>query len=52
MTVHEIFTILGLIAYVVFFSLALYALKSKKATPMLVALVISSFFNLMISLTK
>lgn len=52
MTVHEVFTVLGLIAYVVFFALALYAMKSKKATPMLVALVISNFFNLMISLTK
>lgn len=52
MTAHEVFTVLGLIAYVVFFALALYAMKSKKTAPMLVALVISSFFNLMISLTK
>ena len=52
MTAHEVFTVLALIAYAVFFALALYAIRSKKATPMLVALVISSFFNLMISLTK
>lgn len=52
MTAHEVFTVLGLIAYAVFFALALYAIRSKKATPMLAALVISSFFNLMISLTK
>ena len=52
MTAHEVFTALGLIAYAVFFALALYAIRSKKATPMLVALVISSFFNLMIALTK
>lgn len=52
MTAHEVFIVLGLIAYIVFFALAVYAIKSRKATPMLVALVISSFFNLMISLTK
>ena len=52
MTAHEVFTALGMIAYAVFFALSLYAIRSKKATPMLVALVISSFFNLMISLTK
>ena len=52
MTAHEVFTALGMIAYAVFFTLALYAIRSKKETPMLVVLVISSFFNLMISLTK
>lgn len=52
MTAHKLFIVLTLIAYIVFFALAVYAIKSRKSTPMLVALVISSFFNLMISLTK
>lgn len=48
---HKIFLILAVIAYCVFFALALYAVKKKNTLPMLVALVVSQFFNLMVSLT-
>lgn len=52
MTAHEVFIVLGLIVYIVFFTSAVYAIRSLKTTPMLVELVISGFLNLMISLTK
>lgn len=51
MSLHDVFTVLCVIAYIVFVTLAIYAVKKKNGLPMLVALVISSFFNLMVSLT-
>lgn len=47
---HKVFSILAVIAYCVFFALALYAVKKKNSLPMLVALVVAQFFNLMVSL--
>ena len=52
MNLHDVFTVLCVIAYIVFVALAIYAAKKKNSLPMLVALVISSFFNLMVSLTS
>lgn len=51
MSLHDVFTVLCVIAYIVFVALAVYTVKKKNALPMLVVLVISSFFNLMVSLT-
>jgi hypothetical protein len=51
MSLHDVFTVLCVIAYIVFVALAIYTVKKKNSLPMLVALVISSFFNLMVSLT-
>jgi hypothetical protein len=50
-SLHDVFTVLCVIAYIVFVALAIYTVKKKNSLPMLVALVISSFFNLMVSLT-
>lgn len=52
MAAHKLFIVLSLIAYIVSFTLTVYAIKSGEATPMLVALVFSVFFSLMIPLTK
>lgn len=51
MSLHDVFTVLCVIAYIVFVALEIYTVKKKNSLPMLVALVISSFFNLMVSLT-
>lgn len=51
MTLHNIFTILMVISYIVFCILAVYAVKKKNSLPMLISLVISSFFNMLVSLT-
>lgn len=51
MSLHDVFTVLCVIACIVFVALAIYTVKKKNGLPMLVALVISSFFNLMVSLT-
>ena len=49
MSLHDVFTVLCVIAYIVFVALAIYAAKKKNSLPMLVALVISSFFNLVMA---
>ena len=51
MNLHDLFTVLCVITYIVFIALAVYAVKKKNTLPMRVALVVSSFFNLMVSLT-
>ena len=51
MSLHDVFTVLCVIAYIVFVALAVDAIKKKNTLPMLVALVISNFFDLMVSLT-
>ena len=51
MSLHDVFTVLCVIAYIVFVALAVYAIKKKNTLPMLVALVISNFFDLMVLLT-
>lgn len=51
MNLHDVFTVLCVIAYIIFIALVVYAIKKKNTLPMLVALVVSSFFNLMVSLT-
>lgn len=51
MSLHDVFTVLCVIAYIIFIALAAYAIKKKNTLPMLVALVVSNFFNLMVSLT-
>ena len=51
MSLHDVFTVLCVIAYIIFIALAVYAIKNKNTLPMLVALVVSNFFNLMVSLT-
>lgn len=51
MTVHNAFSILAVAAYIVFFVLAIYAIKKKKSLPMVAALVVAQLFNLLTSLT-
>ena len=51
MNLHDLFTVLCVITYIVFIALAVYAVKKKNTLPMLIALVVSNFFNLMVSLT-
>lgn len=51
MNLHDLFTVLCVITYIVFIALTVYAVKKKNTLPMLIALVVSGFFNLMVSLT-
>lgn len=51
MSLHDVFTVLCVITYIVFIALTVYAVKKKNTLPMLVALAVSNFFNLMVSLT-
>lgn len=50
MNLHDIFTILMIISYLVFCVFVVYAYKKKNSLPMLISLVISSFFNMLVSL--
>lgn len=51
MEVHEIFSALSISAYLVFFAFAVYAIKKRDSFPMIVALVIAQFLNLLTVLT-
>lgn len=51
MSLHDVFTVLCVIAYIVFIALAVYAVKKKNTLPMFVALVVSGFLSVMVSLT-
>lgn len=51
MSLHDVFTVLQVIACIVLIALTVYAVKKKNTRPALVALVVSIFFNLMVSLT-
>lgn len=51
MSLHDVFTVLQVIACSVLIALTVYAVKKKNTLPALVALVVSIFFNLMVSLT-
>lgn len=51
MSLHDLFTVLCVIAYIIFIALTVYAVKKKNTLPMLIALVVSNFFNMMVSLT-
>lgn len=51
MNLHDLFTVLCVITYIVFIALTVYVVKKKNTLPMLIALVVSGFFNLMVSLT-
>lgn len=51
MSLHDVFTVLCVIAHIILIALTVYAVKKKNTLPMLVAPVVSNFFNLMASLT-
>ena len=51
MSLHDVFTILQVIACSVLIVLTVYAVKKKNTLPATVALVVFIFFNLMVSLT-
>lgn len=51
MSLHDVFTVLYVIACIVLIALTVYAIKKKNTLPALVALGVSSFFDLMASLT-
>ena len=51
MSLHDVFTVLCVIACIVLIALTVYAIKKKNTLPALVALGIYSFFEPMVSLT-
>ena len=51
MSLHDVFTVLQAITCIVLIVLTVYAVNKKNALPMFVALAVSYFFNLMVSLT-
>jgi hypothetical protein len=51
MSLHDVFIVLRMITCIVLIALTVYAVKTKNTLPAFVTLGVSSFFDLMASLT-
>lgn len=51
MSLHDVFTVLCVIAHIILIALTVYGIKKENALPIFVGLAVSSFFKVMVSLT-
>lgn len=51
MSLHDVFIVLRMITCIVVIALTVYAVKTKKTLPVFVALGVSGFLSVMVSLT-